>query len=109
MTRLIDTQAQAWQPVRPELTSGVSGLLLLDGPVRMVLTRVAPGGIFRLHRDQYGHLFHLLAGAGRFRVEGEEYPLGAGMVLQLQAGELHGYENSGEEDLLLLSVNLPAG
>ena len=107
MERLIDTNQQQWQPVRPDLTAGITGKLLLEGPTRMVLTRVRPGGVFHPHRDSYRHLFHILYGQGAFQVEGEQMILTAGLTLQVEAGELHGYENHGEDDLLLLSLNLP--
>jgi len=108
MGRPIDTNAQEWLPVRPELTTGVSGKVLQDKPMKMVLTRVEAGGIFRPHRDKYNHLFHILSGKGVFEVQGEEYELGAGMTLQIQAGSQHGYRNCGSEELLLISVNNPA-
>jgi quercetin dioxygenase-like cupin family protein len=106
MSRLIDTNAQDWLPVRPELTQGVSGKLLLDGTTRIVLTRVIPGGNFPLHRDDYGHLCHFLSGAGVVMVEEKRLVVGEGICLQIAAGELHGYENHGSEDLVLVSVNL---
>lgn len=107
MAKWIGDAQQPWQTVRPGLTRGVSGKLLLDGSTRIVLTRVAPGGMFRAHRDRYGHVFHILSGRGVAQVEAGEYPLAAGMTLQIEAGELHSYENHGDEDLLLISVNLP--
>lgn len=102
-----DSKQQDWQPVRPELTSGICGKVLQDGPTKTVLTKVAPGGVFRPHQDKYGHLFHILSGEGIFEVQGEEHRLSAGMTLQIQAGSLHGYRNCGQEDLLLVSANLP--
>jgi quercetin dioxygenase-like cupin family protein len=106
MSRLIDTDALDWQPVRPELTHGVSGKLLLDAATRIVLTRVEPGGIFPPHRDAYGHLFHFLSGAGVLTLGDQRKVVGPGISVQIEAGELHGYENNGKEDLLLISVNL---
>jgi len=97
---------QPWRAIRPELTSGVSGKLLLDGALKIVLTRVAPGGEFRAHRDSYGHLFHVLSGRGVATVEDRQYPLVEGIVVNVAAGELHGYGNCYEEDLVLISVNL---
>ncbi len=107
MAKLIDPAGMPWQPVRGELTSGVTGKLLLDGAIKIVLTRVAAKGIFRPHRDRYGHLFYILAGQARLQVEDQSYRLDVGMSLQVEAGELHGYQNCGDEDLLLLSTNLP--
>lgn len=107
MAQLIDTNNQAWQPIRPELTTGIAGKLLLEGPMKMVLTRVEPGGFFRPHRDNYSHLFHILSGQALARVEAKEYLLLAGFSLQVEAGERHEYENNGQQELLLLSINLP--
>jgi quercetin dioxygenase-like cupin family protein len=108
MSDLIDTNLLNWQPVRPELTRGVSGKPLLDGPTKVVLTRVVPGGVFPPHRDKYDHLFHFLSGTGVVLLGGKRIEVVAGVCLQIEAGEVHGYENSGEEDLLLLSMNLAA-
>ncbi len=107
MAKVIDSRSSAWQPVRPELTTGVTGKLLFDGATKMVLTKVEPGGVFRPHSDCYGHLFHILSGQALAKVEAQEYRLAAGMSLQVDAGELHGYENCGQEELLLISLNLP--
>ena len=109
MARVIDTNNLDWTPVRPALTSAVSGKLLCDGATRIVLTRVAPGGCFKPHRDAYAHLFHFLAGSGVVRIEDQRIAIGEGICVQVAAGELHSYENTGQEDLLLVSVNLPAG
>lgn len=106
MSRVIREHSIGWQPVRPELTEGVEGKLLLDGDTKVMLTRVAPGGVFRPHRDPYGHLFHLLKGQARVQVEAETYELGPGDSLEIEPGELHGYANCGEEELLLISFNL---
>ena len=106
MAKLTDANLQVWKPVRPELTEKVTGKLQLDGPTKMVLTRVEPGGMFRPHRDKYRHLFHVLCGQGLFGVDDAVYRLSAGMSLQIEAGELHGYENCGTEELLLISLNL---
>lgn len=107
MAKLIETTKQGWQPVRPELTAGVTGKLLLDGPTKIVLTKVEPGGAFRTHRDNHGHLFHILSGECLFQVEAQEYRLTPGLALQIEAGELHSYKNTGEERLHMTSVNLP--
>ncbi len=109
MSKLIDTSELDWQAVRPELTSGVSGKLLCDGATKIVLTRVVPGGFFPPHRDKYSHLFHFLSGAGVVLLGEQRIDVGPGICLQIDAGELHGYENNGKEDLLLISVNLSLG
>ncbi len=97
-----------WQPVRPNVTTGVFGKRLLADGVWVVLTRVAAGGKFTTHRDVYGHLFYFLGGQGIVRVGAEEVPARQGVVVQIEPGEPHAYENTGTDDLVLLSLNLPA-
>jgi quercetin dioxygenase-like cupin family protein len=107
MAEIFQTRALDWQIVRPELTEGVYGKLLQEGPVRIVLTRVAAGGHFSPHRDRYGHLFYVLRGKGVFFAEGENHPLAGGSVVRIAPGEDHGYRNPGPEELVLLSLNIP--
>jgi len=103
----VDVTTLAWQPVRPDVARGVYGRTVLSDGVKVVLTRVAPGGGFSAHRDGYDHLFYVLAGQGLARVEEEEFPLRHGMAVRIAAGETHAYENTGAGDLTLLSLNLP--
>ena len=96
-----------WKPVRPEITSGVFGKAMLDGGLKAVLTRVEPGGKFRMHTDAYGHLFYFLSGEGAVWVAGAKTEARAGVVAQIAAGVPHAYENTGAEDLVLVSLNIP--
>jgi quercetin dioxygenase-like cupin family protein len=107
VSEFLEDDSLAWQPVRPEITEGVSGKVLLAGPTRAVLTRVAPGGRFAPHRDPYAHLFYVLTGTAEVAAGEERRRVGPGSVVRIAAGEFHGYENSGMEELLLLSLNLP--
>ncbi len=109
MGEIRDPSSIEWQPVRPDVARGVFGRTLLAGPVRIVLTRVAPGGAFTEHRDAYGHFFYFLSGTGRVRVGERCDDVGAGASVRVMAGEAHSYENTGDSDLTLLSVNLPGG
>ncbi len=104
-----DPSSIEWQPVRPDVARGVFGKALLSDPVRIVLTRVAPGGAFTEHRDGYGHFFFFLSGTGRVRVGERCEDVGAGAAVRVKAGQAHSYENTGASDLTLLSVNLPEG
>ncbi|AMV72443.1 hypothetical protein JCM30471_09580 [Desulfuromonas carbonis] len=107
MARIEDEAALPWQPVRPQFTQGVFGKTLLDGATRIVLTRVAPGGSFAEHADSYDHLFYILEGVGLVAVADREFPVAPGSIVRVVAGERHGYRNSGSDDLLLISVNIP--
>ncbi len=105
MSNAFEVATLAWQPVRPEITQGVFGKTLQDGKTKVVLTRVAPGGAFKTHRDAYAHLFYFLSGEGIVRVGETQFAARAGLVVQVAAGEAHAYENSGGDDLLLVSIN----
>ena len=107
MGALFDVATLEWQPVRPGITAGVLGKALLDGALKVVLTRVEPGGRFRPHVDSYGHLFYFLSGEGALWVGGERAEARPGLVARIDAGVEHAYENTGEEDLVLVSLNLP--
>ncbi len=100
--------ALEWEPVRPEITRGVFGKTLLADGVKAVLTRVAPGGEFKLHRDLYGHLFYFLSGEGTVVVQDQQTIARAGVIVQVNPGEMHAYTNPGKEDLMLVSFNLPS-
>ncbi len=110
-SRTYDLHDAAWRALRPELTRGVVGASLLPegdgGKVKIVVTRVAPGGEFATHVDPYDHIFYCLAGAGEGWLGEELYRLLPGRVAEVPAGLAHGYRNTGEEELLLLTVNLP--
>ena len=97
-----------WQPVRPALASGVFGRTLLDSDTKVVYTRVEAGGGFAPHVDPYGHLMYVLSGSGLALSGGSEYLLTSGLVLQIPAGEEHSYRNTGSDQLVLISLNLPA-
>jgi len=107
MSSSFNLSSLEWNPVRPEITSGVSGKAMLDGPLKVVLTRVAPGGKFRTHVDAYGHLFYFLSGEGLVWVGGEQAEARPGVVTRIAAGVAHAYENTGTEDLVLVSLNIP--
>ncbi len=96
-----------WQPVRPQLTHGVFGKTILDDGVKVVLTRVAPGGKFATHRDDYSHVFYFLSGEGVVTVADSRFDAKPDLVVRVTAGELHSYENTGTEDLMLISLNVP--
>jgi mannose-6-phosphate isomerase-like protein (cupin superfamily) len=108
MSKLFDESLLAWQPVRTDVATGVFGRTLQDGKVKVVLTRVEPGGKFRTHRDAYAHLFYFLSGIGIVEVGDQKSDARVGVVVQIEAGEAHAYENMGSEDLVLISLNIPA-
>jgi mannose-6-phosphate isomerase-like protein (cupin superfamily) len=107
MSGIFDITSVEWKAVRPEITEGVFGRAMLDSNVKAVLTRVAPGGKFRMHADKYAHLFYFLSGQGIVSIGKEKYEARSGTVVQVDAGTAHSYENTGTDDLVLVSLNLP--
>ena len=104
---IIDVADLEWQPVRPDVAREVLGKTLLADGVKIVLTRVAPGGGFSMHRDDYGHLFYFLSGEGIVWVGEDRHQARPGLLVRVAAGQLHAYENTGITDLVMLSVNVP--
>jgi quercetin dioxygenase-like cupin family protein len=96
-----------WQPVRPDLAQGVYGKTLMANGLKVVLTCVAPGGGFPVHRDDYGHLFYFLSGEGFVRVGEKQLEARPGLVVRVAVGEAHAYGNTGTEDMTLVSLNVP--
>jgi quercetin dioxygenase-like cupin family protein len=108
MSSVIDVNELPWEPVRTDVAVGVFGRTVFNEGMKMVCTRVAPGGGFAPHRDGYGHLLYILKGSGIAGAGGEEYQLAPGKVIRIEAGEVHFYSNTGVDDLELISVNIPA-
>jgi quercetin dioxygenase-like cupin family protein len=107
MGELFEADALEWLPVRPDITVGVYGKTLLNEGVKVVLTRVVAGGSFAAHRDAYGHLFYILAGQGVVHIGGREHSAGPGLAIRILPDEEHAYLNTGSDDLVLISMNLP--
>jgi mannose-6-phosphate isomerase-like protein (cupin superfamily) len=107
MGEIVDVASLGWRPVRPDVAREVYGKTLLAEGVKVVLTRVAPGGGFSTHWDDYGHLFYFLGGEGLVWVRERQCLARAGLAVRVAAGEAHAYENTGADDLVLISVNVP--
>ena len=108
MSKAVDATSLAWQPVRPDVARGVYGkTLLLTNGVKVVLTRVVPGGRFVTHQDAYGHLFYFLGGTGMVWAGEKQFEAQPGLVVCVAAGETHAYENTGTEEMTLISINIP--
>ena len=107
MSEVFDAARLEWEVLRPDVAHGVYGKTLLADGIKLVLTRVAVGGKFEVHRDSYSHLFYFLSGEGVVWVEGKQFEIVPGLVVRVTAGESHAYENTGNRDLMLISANLP--
>ena len=99
-----------WKETRPKITTKVYGKSLIPqewSDMKMVLTKVEPGGEFSTHIDAYHHIFYYLEGTGIGWIEDEEYEIQSGLVVEVLAGKKHGYRNSGSQELILITLNIP--
>lgn len=70
------------------------------------LTLAQPSGEFPEHVDPYSHIFYILEGEGEMFLEGQKIPAKKGAAITVVAGKRHGYRNSGQTDLLLITLNI---
>jgi len=69
------------------------------------VTRIAAGGAYDLHVDDYAQVFFVLEGRGEAEVDGERTPLEPGVILRTSAGEPHGLWAAADVPLVVLTVN----
>ena len=77
------------------------------GKFTIKLMKVKPGGEFPPHVDSYSHLFYLIKGVGEGLLGNKVYRMVKGHVTFVKAGVRHGYRNIGEENMYLLTTNIP--
>ena len=82
--------------------------LVKDGPLRLTLIALAPGGKMPAHRSEGPVTIHLLEGDVVFDVAEREYPLVPGEVLVFAAGVQHGVRSKDGCVFLLTVVHLPS-
>jgi quercetin dioxygenase-like cupin family protein len=82
--------------------------LVKDGPLRLTLIALAPGGAMPSHHADGPVTIHLLEGKVVFDVGGRDYPLVPGEVLVLGSGVQHGARSTDGCVLLLTVVHLPS-
>ncbi|MFQ5980077.1 MAG: cupin domain-containing protein [Candidatus Heimdallarchaeota archaeon] len=108
--RVYDLHGVEWKPIRGDLAKKVFGKTLIPErleEVQIVWTKVEPDGEFPRHKDPYHHILYFLIGQGEGWLGDEIYDIKPGTVVEIPAGESHGYKNTGEEDIILLTVNIP--
>lgn len=91
----------------------VSHILLQQGDLPNVglaatWVDVAPGSRQRLHDHPSEQVYVVTAGKGRMLVGKEEREVGAGDLVYIPSGVVHGIENISEEVLTYVSVATPA-
>ncbi|MHA1212722.1 MAG: cupin domain-containing protein [Candidatus Heimdallarchaeota archaeon] len=97
-------------PVRSDFTSGISGKAILPkewSDIKLTITKVVSQGEFPAHIDAYHHIFYFISGIGTLIIEDEQIDITPGLVVEIPAGLSHGYKNTGSEEMILLTGNIP--
>jgi quercetin dioxygenase-like cupin family protein len=109
-----EPEEAGWKQVGHEAARAVESQVLVPreegGRTVVAVTRIAPGGEYGIHVDDYSQVFCVLEGRGEGEVAGERTPLEPGVVLRTAVGEPHALRPTGDEALVFLIVNTyPAG
>ncbi|MHA2384979.1 MAG: cupin domain-containing protein [Candidatus Thorarchaeota archaeon] len=97
-----------WESTRPDVATGVLGSKVVPKGAdihTVTLTRVEPKGEFSVHADDYNHVFLFLEGRGEGRLGDDFYEIRPGLIVRVPAGQPHGYRNTNDSDLVLLTIN----
>jgi quercetin dioxygenase-like cupin family protein len=77
-----------------------------DVDVSVFLFHGLPGRGPGPHRHPYDEVQFVQSGRGLWTVNGEQFEAGAGDILVIKAGEIHGFRCIGEQPLVQLDVHL---
>ncbi|MFC2662778.1 MAG: cupin domain-containing protein [Eubacterium sp.] len=76
-----------------------------DEKYRIIPTRIHPGGSIGNHRQDSGDdMNYIISGEGRAICDGKEEILKPGVVHICPQGSEHSIENTGNEDLVMLTI-----
>ena len=104
----------AWKQVGHEAARAVESQVIVPldegGRSEVAVTRIAPGGEYGTHVDDYSQVFCVVEGRGEGEVADERTPLAPGVMLKTAAGEPHALHAADDVALVVLVVNTyPAG
>ena len=77
-----------------------------DVQISAFLLSAQPGRGPGAHRHPYDEVQFIREGRGRYTVNGEEFEAGAGDILVIKAGEVHGFKCIGDAPLVQVDVHL---
>ena len=110
MGRVYDPAKESWKNVERRGAIDVTSHILLPiergGRTRLSLTRVAAGGTFGPHIDDYEHVFCVQQGHGEAMVGKERRRIDPGDVIVTDIREPHGLWAAADEDLVLVTANV---
>jgi quercetin dioxygenase-like cupin family protein len=71
------------------------------------LVRLEPGDHSVPHIEPWSHLLYFLSGTGTIVIADNTFPVQAGTVCQVRAGEKHSLQNLGADDMIILTIYDP--
>jgi quercetin dioxygenase-like cupin family protein len=77
-----------------------------DVQISAFLLNAQPGKGPGPHRHPYDEIQFIREGRGRYTVNGEEFEAGAGDILVIKAGEIHGFKNIGDSPLVQVDIHV---
>ena len=77
-----------------------------DVQISAFLLRALPGQGPGPHRHLYDEVQFIREGRGRYTVGGKEFEAGAGDILVIKAGEIHGFQCIGDAPLVQVDIHL---
>jgi mannose-6-phosphate isomerase-like protein (cupin superfamily) len=86
-------------PLRHLISAGIGSRDLYLGEQWL-----APGDTVRLHTHEVEEILVFLAGTGEVTLGEQVVPVGAGVSVHIPPGEVHGFNNTGEDELRLLVI-----
>jgi quercetin dioxygenase-like cupin family protein len=110
MGSVYDPADSDWRTIERSGAEAVEGLELLPleagGRTRLSLTRIAAGGTFGPHIDEYAHVFCVLEGRGEVMLGKQRAPVEPGMVFTSEIREPHGIWAAEDAPLVLVAANV---
>ena len=98
-----------WKQVERDEARAVESQVLIPleegGRTQVAVTRIAPGGEYGAHVDEYSQVFCVMHGAGEGEVDTERITLEPGVIMRTQAGEPHALRAAADKSLVVLTVN----
>lgn len=86
-------------------TGTMTAKMYMDGQGKIIPCAIHPGGAIGLHKHETSDdINYVLSGTGRATCNGQEELLRAGTCHICRKGSEHSIENTGDEDLILLTV-----
>lgn len=104
--RRVDIKSLARQPLSHD--AGITKHVIFPkGTIphlcQLAQARIPSGVRVTLHKHSDMHeIFMVLSGCGQIHCNGQTQKVGPGICIHIEPGELHGFENEGDEDLVVM-------